>query len=254
MDTKKFLENNLGQFSNEFHLAALFEYLPDIYLYVKNLQSQFLHVNKNFMTFLGASSLDEVIGRTDHDFFPRHLADDYRTEDIGVMQETLQVVDKVWLVPDHNKQLDWFFSTKLPLYGHENKQRKKPVAGLAGYIRNRYKSNLSLEYDSKMKNVTDYILSHYSEPISSKMLAEMAELSISQFDRRFRKVHQMSPQQFLLSVRMKIASQLLATSDTSIINIVLDTGFFDQSHFSKFFKRSFGMSPNNYRRKYFGIE
>ena len=246
MNIECFLQDNFSRFASRIPLAPLFEHLPDIHLYVKNAQSQFLHANTAFVRLLGASCLADVLGKTDHDFFPKHLADDYRTEDIGIINGTITVVDKMWLVPRANRNIDWFFSTKLPLQGHLPGE----VAGLAGYIRDCRASKLKPARHVPLNAVVDYVLQNYSHPISTKTLAELIGLSVSQLDRRFNALYQMTPQEFILRVRMKAASQLLATTDESITNIAIDTGFFDQSHFSKFFHRIYAMSPKKYRDKY----
>ena len=253
MDTEIFLRDNLENFTDKLVLAGLFEYIPNIYLYVKNDKSQFLHVNQNFAELLGVTRMEEVIGKTDHDFFPRHLADEYRKEDIGVIQGTIQVIEKIWLVSRPNKQLDWFFSTKLPVSGKKMDATGCESAGLVGYIRDCKKSKLGFDQDFVVKKATDFMFENYSQPVSVKELAKLCHLSVSQMNRRFHQACQMSPKQFLLNVRLKIASQLLATSDEPITSIVVDTGFFDQSHFSRYFRRSFGMSPNEYRNQYRGI-
>jgi len=249
MDIELFLHNNFSLFASRIPLAPLFEHLPNVHLYVKNAQSQFLHANTAFVHLLGASHLDDVIGKTDHDFFPKHLADDYRAEDIGVINGTVSVVDKMWLVPRSNRRLDWFFSTKLPLCGYHPGE----VVGVAGYIRDCQTSKLKPERHTHLNAVVDYILQNYSSPISTQTLAKLVGLSVSQLNRRFKTLYQMTPQEFLLRARLKVASQLLATTDESITNIAIDTGFFDQSHFSKFFRRDFAMSPKEFRSTHFAL-
>ena len=246
MDIEFFLKTNFSLIASRIPLAPLFEYLPNIHLYVKNAQSQFLHANTAFVRLLGASHLNEVIGKTDHNFFPKHLADNYRSEDIGVIEGTINVIDKMWLVPRVNRSLDWFFSTKLPLHGNNPGE----VVGLIGYIRDCQTSKLKPERHTHLNAVVDYILQNYSVSISTQVLADLVGLSVSQLNRRFNALYQMTPREFLLHVRLKIASQLLATTDESIANIATDTGFFDQSHFSKFFRYTFAMSPKEYRCKY----
>ena len=254
MVTDIFLRNNLENSADLFTLAGLFEYIPNIYFFVKNEKSQFLHVNQNFAKLLGATQANEVIGKTDHDFFPRYLADEYLKEDLDVMQGTIQVIEKIWLVARSNKQLDWFFSTKLPVFNQKNTTSDFKPSGLIGYIRDCKKSKLGLDQDFVVKKITDFMLENYSQHLSVKELAKMSGLSVSQMNRRFHQAYQVGPKQFLLNVRLKAASHLLVTSDKPITCIVLDTGFFDQSHFSRHFRKTFGMSPNEYRNRYRGCE
>jgi AraC-like DNA-binding protein len=81
-------------------------------------------------------------------------------------------------------------------------------------------------------------------------LARLVSLSISQLDRRFKQLFQLTPQQFLLRVRLNAACQLLTSTDQNILQIALSTGFYDQSYFTKHFRRQMGMTPSAYRRKY----
>ena len=93
-------------------------------------------------------------------------------------------------------------------------------------------------------------MTRYEEKIDFRHLARLVPLSISQFDRRFKRLFQLTPQQFLLRVRLNAACQMLASTDRSILQIALRTGFYDQSYFTKHFRRQMGMTPTAYRRKY----
>ena len=101
-----------------------------------------------------------------------------------------------------------------------------------------------------MKEVVNHVLANYSERIDVSTLAAMAHLSVSQFDCKFKRVFQITPQQFILRVRVDAASQALANSDQSVAGIALKAGFYDQSYFTKQFRVQTGMTPTAYRRKY----
>ena len=53
--------------------------------------------------------------------------------------------------------------------------------------------------------------------------------------------------ELLLSERINAAKKLLLTTDMSITDIALDTGFSDSSYFIKKFRRSTGITPYKYR-------
>jgi PAS domain-containing protein len=57
-------------------LQTLIDSLPD-YMYVKNVKSRFVLVNRAMMQFLGLSTPDQILGKTDFDFFPKELAARY---------------------------------------------------------------------------------------------------------------------------------------------------------------------------------
>ena len=66
--------------------------------------------------------------------------------------------------------------------------------------------------------------------------------------RVFRRHHDCSPGEFLRRVRIQRACRLLAESPESLSAIAYETGYADQSHFTRHFKRAVGVPPGAYRR------
>jgi PAS domain S-box-containing protein len=226
-------------------LALLFDYLPDTYFYAKNLRGQFVMVNQANASLFGAASPEAMIGKTDHDFSPRDMADQYVAEDRRVMQTRKPVTHQAWLIPDHRGALKWYLSSKIPLFDRGGK-----VIGIAGAMRDVEKASDLLAPYQEMEGVLEYLLTRYEEKIDFRRLAQLASLSISQLDRRFKRLFQLTPQQFLLRVRLNAACQMLTSTEESILQIALRTGFYDQSYFTKHFRRQMGATPTAYRRQY----
>jgi AraC family transcriptional regulator len=80
-------------------------------------------------------------------------------------------------------------------------------------------------------------------------LASVAIMSKYHFLRTFRHAVGMTPYQFLLSVRMRRAAVLLATSSAPVSAIAFEAGFGDLSTFNGRFREVFGMSPTAYRSR-----
>jgi PAS domain S-box-containing protein len=226
-------------------LGLLFDYLPDTYFYSKNLRGQFIMVNRALATMFGACSPEEMIGKTDHDFSPRDMADQYVAEDRRVIESGRPVTLQPWLIPDHRGALKWYLSSKIPLF-----DRRGKVIGIAGAMRDVEKASELLAPYREMETVLSHLLTRYEEKIDFRQLAALVPLSISQFDRRFKRLFQLTPQQFLLRVRLNAACQMLASTDRRALQIALRTGFYDQSYFTKHFRRQMGMTPTAYRQKY----
>lgn len=68
------------------------------------------------------------------------------------------------------------------------------------------------------------------------------------FARSFRKFLCCTPSEYLTRCRLDKAASLLLETGLSLAEAALQTGFSDQSHFSKKFKRNFGLPPGSYRR------
>ncbi|WP_274365495.1 AraC family transcriptional regulator [Paenibacillus thermotolerans] len=88
----------------------------------------------------------------------------------------------------------------------------------------------------------------YSQQKSISQLAKDLGYHRTYFSKLFRNAVGMSPQQFLLQVRMERAKELLHQPLT-VEHIAASIGFSDPLYFSKQFKRRFGLSPTEYRQR-----
>ena len=86
----------------------------------------------------------------------------------------------------------------------------------------------------------------YAEPLTLAQLCGCAGLSKSTLLRAFTQVKGMTPYRYLQTVRIGNAKKLLEQGAT-LMDAALQTGFYDQSHFSKFFTQFIGLAPGTYR-------
>lgn len=99
-----------------------------------------------------------------------------------------------------------------------------------------------------VKRTKDYILENYSKNISLQELSDVAYLSPFHLLRVFRKEIGLPPHEFLLNIRIEKAKTLLMKG-YSLAQVSYDSGFADQSHFSRCFKQIVGIPPGQYQRK-----
>jgi AraC-like DNA-binding protein len=92
----------------------------------------------------------------------------------------------------------------------------------------------------------DYIAAHAVERIGVRDAAREANLSPWHFVRAFRRLFGMPPHQFQLGIRIDVARRLLAAGVPGA-DVALRTGFADQSHFVRSFKRLLRTTPARYR-------
>ena len=92
-----------------------------------------------------------------------------------------------------------------------------------------------------------YIGENYTQDIATEDLAAMEHLSCAHFRRLFKKKTGMTPTQYITSLRLKYAEQMLLETELSIKEIAKNVGFSDQLYFSKVFSNHFGMSPTEFR-------
>lgn len=86
----------------------------------------------------------------------------------------------------------------------------------------------------------------YSEEISIRELASIARLSPFHFIRVFAAATGLPPHAYLNQVRVKEAGKLLARG-WPVAHAACETGFVDQSHLTRHFKRILGITPGQYR-------
>lgn len=96
-----------------------------------------------------------------------------------------------------------------------------------------------------IRHVRDYLRDHYAENPTLEQLAALVNLSPYHLLRSFRQQIGLPPHQYLSHVRLYRAKQLLA-SGHPIVDVAAETGFTDQSHLTKHFKRVFGVTPGHY--------
>jgi AraC-like DNA-binding protein len=92
-----------------------------------------------------------------------------------------------------------------------------------------------------------FIRENYSRPIGLKDIAKSAAMSSSYFSGTFKKVTGMAPYNFLITIRIEKAVELLRETDMSVMDISLACGFTSLTSFNKAFKSLVGLSPTKYR-------
>ncbi len=90
-----------------------------------------------------------------------------------------------------------------------------------------------------------FIDRHYADPIPLPQLARQAGLSESQLTRAFRAAVGLPPHAYQLNLRLLRARRLLAAG-LPIAEVAGATGFADQSHLTRLFKRMAGVTPGQY--------
>ena len=92
-----------------------------------------------------------------------------------------------------------------------------------------------------------FVDEHLAADLTVDELADAADLSSSSLGRRFKATVGTTPWRYVLQRRIDAAKRLLEATDRSLAAIAFDTGFYDQPHFTRAFKRLEGQPPGAYR-------
>jgi AraC family transcriptional regulator len=101
---------------------------------------------------------------------------------------------------------------------------------------------------SRLQRILAYMAERMSEEIPVVELAHACAMSESHFSREFHKSVGMPPHQYLMKLRIERARDLLLGSDARVIDVALDLGFTNSSHFARAFARRYGMAPAAFRQ------
>ncbi|MBM6684706.1 helix-turn-helix transcriptional regulator [Faecalicatena contorta] len=109
---------------------------------------------------------------------------------------------------------------------------------------------LSATRARRVRKISSYIDSHYSEKLLLTDLAQELGLSMSYLSHFFKSVFGMSFQSYVMKMRCEKARQLLLLTDFSLLDISIACGFSDIKYFNQGFRRQFGCSPRQYRQHF----
>jgi AraC-like DNA-binding protein len=114
-------------------------------------------------------------------------------------------------------------------------------------LRSKYKS-----YSKSSKKTTDairYILENYTEPsLSVSSISNYVGISETHLRRLVKSKLNMSPIQYITSLRIEKAKNMLISSNCMISEIASFCGFLDQYYFSREFKAAVGISPTDFKK------
>jgi AraC-like DNA-binding protein len=99
-----------------------------------------------------------------------------------------------------------------------------------------------------LHRIREYVEANLEVKIELADLAAIAHLSRCHFTHAFKQALGCTPHRYVMSRRLEKARHLLLVSSFPTAEIALATGFADQSHFSRYFRSFFGVSPVAYRR------
>lgn len=105
--------------------------------------------------------------------------------------------------------------------------------------------------ESKIKKSVDYLLKHYNDcDLSIKVIAEQSFISEVYFRKLFKEDYGISPQKYIIHLRIQCAKELISAGYYSLKEIALMSGYTDYKYFSTEFKKQVGVSPSDYVYNY----
>ncbi|MEY2599934.1 MAG: hypothetical protein RLZZ142_2193 [Verrucomicrobiota bacterium] len=226
-------------------MRQLFDLVEGVQCWVKDVGGVYQWVNRAFLlNYSLDASWNAVVGKTDYDLSPKHLAEQFVLDDQRVLAGE-GVHDRLELVGRFDHVATWNRTTKVPVKGARGE-----VLGTAGITRRAEENAIVGHVDLGLARVLAYIRDNHADAPSNEVLAAVAGRSIRALERAFSKELHLSPQQFLRRIRVRCSCHDLVFCQWPLSEVALRHGFCDQSHFTREFRLETGMTPRAYRKLY----
>ncbi len=225
-------------------LLPLIDSFTKIVFFVKDEQARYQLANRTLLKRCQLSKHEDIVGFTTEEVFSHRQSRDYILQDMKVLREGKSILDNLELHSYASGQLGWCITNKLPIYN--NNQQIIAMVGISVDIDE--DNERVLRKHARLAEVAQFVRAHLDQKINVAQLADLANLSVSQLERTFKAVLNMSPLQFVQKLRLEYAVKLLANPEMSVTQISLNCGYSDHSAFSRQFKQFTGMAPTQFRQ------
>ncbi|HAR65843.1 MAG TPA: AraC family transcriptional regulator [Lentisphaeria bacterium] len=235
----------LDQLDPKFRLDLLLNAALGVYFFAKDRQGRIMIANQLTVERCGCQTEDEMIGRTDYDFFPFDLAEKYVVDDLQVMESGEPIFEMMELAPDRDGTLDLYVTNKIAL-----RDRQGLIIGMAGASACfEYRRQSMREY-LEIAEAVDHIKQNYQTAMPVASLAELCQMPTRRLAEQFKRVLGLTPQTFVVLVRVHYACLELLRTVVPLAEVAETVGFYDHSCFTRQFSKHMGMTPLAYRKRY----
>lgn len=226
-------------------LAAITDVLattPQVMFCVKDAAGVYVAANQAFAERAGLAAPGDVVGKTAGDLFPEALATQYTAQDEAVMATGHMLTNELELITRPGGGFGWFLTSKSRWVGDDG----TPQGLVSVSVDLRTPADAAAPH-RQLAAAVEVARRRFAEQLTVGELAEAASMTVSQLERTARRLLGLSPKQLILRFRLEEALQLLDTTAMPIADIATRCGYYDQSAFSRHFKRVVGTTPSNFR-------
>jgi AraC-like DNA-binding protein len=233
---------NDNAFAEHAVTEALFDALPDVVFFIKDRLGSYVRVNQTLADRCAGGDKAKLIGKRPAQVYAAALAVSYARQDELVLRTGKCVDQQLELHIYPGGKAGWCLTTKHALRDAEGR-----IVGVTGISRDLNAPSDKATGFAELASALRYMQAHFAEGLRIEDLATKAGLSVYQFEQRVQRLFQMSPLQLLHKLRLDEATRRLQETDQSLADIAIETGWCDQSAFTRHFSRYAGMAPGKFR-------
>ena len=224
---------------------TLFDRIPDVVFFIKDRDGRYVLVNQTLVTRCGMRGKSELLGRNAQQIFPSPLGNRFFEQDRRVLASGVPIVQNLELHLYPTRLEGWCLTDKLPLHDGDGR-----VAGLAGISRDLQSPGGGAGHLAEVAAALDHIRSNYGSELRVEEISEICGLSVYQLNRRLRAIFGITVSQLITKSRIDVASEMLREETIPLAEVAYACGYFDQSAFSRVFRRTVGLTPRQYRARH----
>ena len=116
------------------------------------------------------------------------------------------------------------------------------------YIKKRFNSK-----NKRIQTIHDYLMKNYRESIDLKQIADLVSMAEGSLCRFFKMHVGITIFEYLNQIKIEFSCKLLMDKNLSILDVAIDSGYNNLSHFNKQFKLITGVTPKDYRLRFYSF-
>lgn len=146
-------------------LRTIIDNLPTA-IYAKDTEGRKILANRVDLENQGLTDESQVLGKTDFDFYPRHIAEQFFRDDSIVLKQGKAIIDREELMAEQNGRERWLRTSKLPIIAEDGK-----ILGLVGFGQ-----DISLEKQLEKENAEATARIKEQEEMVEEMIADLEQI------------------------------------------------------------------------------
>ncbi|MBE0673972.1 MAG: helix-turn-helix domain-containing protein [Bacteroidales bacterium] len=166
---------------------------------------------------------------------------------IQIIGDTLNEVSEIMLQLPYLKNFERMLHFFMLMDKIGGSKTNVPLASKE-YLKIRFKTG-----NKRIVTIHEYLMNNYQEEVNLKRIAGLVNMAEGSLCRFFKMNMGVTIFEYLNQIKTEFACKLLMDPDLSILEVCLDSGFNNLSHFNKQFKRVTGVSPSEYRKRFIGL-
>ena len=215
---------------------------PGLLFCIKDVDRRYVMANHAFAERAAVAGPGDVVGRTAADLFPTELAERYEAQDLRVLTTGRMLTNELEVIAGAGGQRGWFLTSKSRWLGADG----EPVGLVSVSVDLRAPDGVAAPH-GRLADAVNLARERFADKITVGQMAEAAAMTASQLERSCRRVLGLTPKQLIMRFRLEEALRLLETTGKPLSEIAPLCGYYDQSAFTRHFKRVVGFGPAGWR-------